>query len=653
MRKRRVLIVAAVAATMVFSTTAFASEAAEAEPADAAEEEAEESAEEAAPEVLEDEVIVAISEIEYPNIYFDFEDDISEERAAMQIVPDAADIALSVEDENGATGVVIVASAEEGNEDYYLNAMVAGNALIFTGSDDNAITAASSSAAGDLEVEDGKVSIVPAPISAADDSDEIISFEMEDGTNYDVHTRCEMLPNFEITGEGVAAENAGVYSFVVDKVLLRINTDSEILYYRDMNCVGETMAENFATQVTDDGTFYTVFVELREEYRNANGGFSSGFYLVMDDNFTDTDEVTLLANDDANHTHGEGYLDQHEFLVLGPDHYITLSYTPVLATNLPEGVEGIDGGSTGYVWAGIFQEVKDGEILNEINTTDYPFLYESAVEKIDYAGSTDQGTTVVINDEEVPSLADGWMDYVHPNSMDYTLDADGNVDKLLVSMRDQCSVYQFDFASGEIEWILGGKARTLSGYDDYTTIREDDNGTQFTALTYAQHYARYINKNADGTLDGDPVISIFDNQTGDAPFIMAVPVPTLTRTMKVSIDEAAGTAEVFDVIDGPALNELSDKYHIASHCGSVQYDNDNSVTIGWGLHGVIDNIGVYAPEGTITDIGFDDLRQGSRPILTEYDMENNVITYELSVTRNPLIESSEGLFSYRVYKTAE
>ena len=84
-------------------------------------------------------------------------------------------------------------------------------------------------------------------------------------------------------------------------------------------------------------------------------------------------------------------------------------------------------------------------MVNEVNTADYPLLYESAVEKIDYAGSTLDGIEVAVGENTVFSLADGIMDYVHVNSVDYTLDENGDVDKILVSMRDQCAVYQFDF----------------------------------------------------------------------------------------------------------------------------------------------------------------------------------------------------------------
>ena len=224
-------------------------------------------------------------------------------------------------------------------------------------------------------------------------------------------------------------------------------------------------------------------------------------------------------------------------------------------------------------------------------------------------------------------------------------------------MRDQSAVYQYDFSDKAFDWILGGKASTLTGYDEYTSTRTDDNGVPFKALTFGQHYARYCNRNADGTLTGDPVISIFDNQTGIGPFLTTPTFPgapvTNTRTFVASIN--GKTAAVSNVINGRDLNAQTGKYHIASHCGSVDYDKsgDGSALIGWGLHGVIDNIpaipGVGQVDANYPDLG--NLHQGSRPVFSE--VENGNVTFELSVTRNSNITSSEALFSYRTYKTID
>ena len=628
-----------------------AEEPAETEPAA---EEAEAGAEEPAAEPLPVVITCSKDDIVYSNVAFDYSEEIASLMDEIAIVPEAAAIGLTVTDDSGMTGVELVGSLQEDNaEEYYMNAYKAGSTYAFSGQGEAAIVSAESSTAGALEISDGTVSYVPAAIDASAIEDEIITFTMDDGSVYNVHMIPEAFPALTITGEGVAENNTGVYTFALDKFLIRVNTNKELIYFRNVNCAGEVMVENFAPQTFGDTQYYSAFVELNPKYRNANGGYSSGYYLVMDDNFTDIDKLTLFPNEEENHVHGQGYLDQHEFVMIDKDHYLLLSYTCQLVENLPESLEGLDGSSSTYVWSGIMQEIKDGKIVQEINTSDYPMLYESAVEKIDYANATLDGITVTVGEMEVDSYADGIMDYVHVNSMDYTLKEDGTVDKLLVSMRDQSAVYQFDMATGAIDWILGGKASTLSGYEEFTSDRLDDNGAGFKALTFGQHFARYANKKEDGTVEGNPVVSIFDNQTGMAPFITAVPIPTLTRVFKAEIDEATGTAAILDVIDGTYLNGKTDKYHIASHCGSVQYGADSSVMIGWGLHAVIDNIGPFAPEGTITDIGYDDLRIGSRPIFTDYDMENDVVTFELSGIRNPLEENHEAFFSYRTYKSAK
>lgn len=604
----------------------------------------------------------SIAPIEYSNVYFNYAGQIRKQRANVALVPQEADVPFTVADEKGATGVVLVKASAEADTEYYMNALVAGDKLVIAPKDDATITSVVSDNTENIatKAEDGTWTIVPGALKIENGvvKGEKITVTIADDS-YVINTVSDCIPGLTVGANTVSAENAGVYTMAIDKFMLRINTSGEVVYYRNMLCVGELMAENFQRQETKDGVFYTMFVELNEDFRHAQGGYSSGMYVVMDENYNEIDEVLMLPNSDVNHKHGTGYLDQHEFVVIGKDHYLTLSYTPLRVSNLPEEIKGVDGTSVAYVWAGIFQEVKNGKVVKEINTTDYPLLYESAVEKINYAGSSDEGAIfdLNVNGQVVPTwfLSEGWQDYVHPNSLDYTLKADGSVDKLLVSMRDQSAVYQFDMKSGEIEWILGGKASTLTGYDAYTKTRKDDNGVEFKALTFGQHFARYTNKNADGTVSGNPVISVFDNQTGSAPFLtMPTPYPTLTRVFKAEINEAAKTAKVSDVIDGTYLNTKTDKYHIASHCGSVEYKNVNAVVIGWGLHAVVDNIGPFVPDTAApTDPSYGPLHRGDRPIVSEYDMANDEVTFELSAQRNNNVKSSEALFSYRTYKTAE
>ena len=619
-----------------------------------------------------------VADIDYLNAkqntaqYFDYSEKIAAQMNNYPVNPEAANIDIAAADENGASGVVLTASkTSEG--DYYLNALVAGDKINLTATGDNKVASAVSDKTGDLEVVDGNVSFTPAAIKADTPEDEVITVTMEDGKKYRVHTVNELLPGMDITGTGVKASDAGVYTFALDHFFLRVNTDGELVYYRyipqyevtvdDRSGDAENMAENFAAQDAVDGSrYYTAFIELEPTFRNAMGGFSSGYYLVMDDNYVDIDQATLKANSDEKHYHGQGYLDQHEFVVLGKDHYINLSYTPVLADNLPETVKGLDGGNTAYVWVGIIQEVKDGKVIKEINTGDYPLLYDSAVECINYSESTLDGAPTSIGQQTVQkNFAAGVMDYVHVNSVDYTLDANGNTDKILVSMRDQSAVYQFDFNTGAIDWILGGKASTLKGYEGYTSTRTDDNGVAFQALTFGQHFARYTNKDENGMITGNTQISLFDNHTGIGPFLTSPTYPgaptTQTRTLQVSINEKKGTAKVYNAIKGTDLTDKNGKYHIASHCGSVQYDSDTSVTIGWGLHGVIDNIPAFVPDQARKnlDANYPDiaLKQGCRPVFTDYNMAAGTISFELTPVRNQMnSDSPDALFSYRTYKNA-
>ena len=113
---------------------------------------------------------------------------------------------------------------------------------------------------------DGNVSFTPAAIKADTPEDEVSTVTMEDGKKYRVHTVNELLPGMDITGTGVKASDAGVYTFALDHFFLRVNTDGELVYYRyipqyevtvdDRSGDAENMAENFAAQDAVDGSRY-------------------------------------------------------------------------------------------------------------------------------------------------------------------------------------------------------------------------------------------------------------------------------------------------------------------------------------------------------------------------------------------------------------
>lgn len=583
----------------------------------------------------EKEEVVSAMEIDYANPDFNYEiADLYKSTEFTTPQETASDI-ISVSDANGATGVSLVKSSEEGNTtDYYLNAFVADSKLNINVKSDGDVKVTDNNADGTSEdvpysEKEGVYQAELEPIAVNSDKEETIDVSV-DGQTYTIHVGNDMMPQLETKSDNPAED--GVYSFAVDKFFFRVNTDEEIIYFRDLSCVEDNirpetespleglLAENFkAVDAQEDGQrYYTYFVELRSDMRNSQGGYSSGEYVVMDKNYKEINYVTLMPNEDKNHTHGEGYLDQHEFQLLGKDHWIALSYTGVFVKNLPDGITpNAEGGA--YVHAGIIQEVQDGKVLHEFQTTDYPELMKTAQEETDFDKTTGQPADVTLNGAEAKTIkvwSAGFMDYVHVNSV--AVDPKDN--NLIVSMRNQYAVYKIDRETGAIIWILGGAA-------DQFGITEEQ---QFIG----QHYAAYVNKDV---YDNDSVVSVYDNHT-----VLNPQAEHPTRVLTFTLDESAKKIKSFSAVNGKDLDYFSKDYTIApnsvehwcTHCGSYDVQAKDSQVIGWGLNALM------YPANVTT------------PILTEYNGETQKVTFELIAVRNPAYQSSEIPYSYRVYKNA-
>ena len=162
------------------------------------------------------EVEESVMPIDYRNYYFDFTDQIAQERAAVKMVPDPADIEITASDANDASGVVLVPEfGAEGSGRYYFNALVVGSKVTFTAKDGAKIKEAKSTAAdSDIAVaSDGKTAtFTPQPIKIQPQgllAGETITVVMESGAEYTIPTASESLPVMEVTGKGVADGDAG------------------------------------------------------------------------------------------------------------------------------------------------------------------------------------------------------------------------------------------------------------------------------------------------------------------------------------------------------------------------------------------------------------------------------------------------------------
>ena len=162
----------------------------------------------------------------------------------------------------------------------------------------------------------------------------------------------------------------------------------------------------------------------------------------------------------------EGFpLENHDSIILDDNHYIVSTYFGENVNNIDKKLIGNSTGSR--VIAAIIQEIKDGEVLWQWNSTEHPELYNLSQEHNDYK-----------------NLQNKWADYIHFNSV--TVDPKDN--NLICSFRNIDSILKIERYTGNILWMLGGKG-------DQFGLKEKEKFSR-------QHYARLL---SDGS------ITLFDN----------------------------------------------------------------------------------------------------------------------------------------------
>ena len=596
-------------------------------------------------------------DIQYNNYeYFDYSGAIQAGIKAKSelLVPEAANVPFTVEAANGATGVCVVPSMdEEDTQNVYLNAMVAGQQINVTPAEGYKIVSIDK-CMWQTESFTPKTIIANEPV---DQKIEVLVTKVDkwEPQAYVIHTLPQELPTIEISGTGVSASDAGVYTWQDHGFLLQVNTNKELVYYRDMRSlrgdnpnlnIGDM---NFQPHETAEGMFYTYAVVLGRQ-----GGYCEGYFVVMDKNYEEIDNVTLMANNSPNHKHGEGYLDFHEIRVLGADNYLVMGYNQMLVT-LPDSLKGIeneDGTESAYVWAITIQQQKNGKLVFETCSADFPLFFESSAEGCNYAAAT----------------AASPADYMHCNALDWLEDANGNITKVLVSYRDQESLVQYDVTDGDavtIDWIYSGKASTLllDNYNGNCEMRADDWGHEFLSAEFGQHYCRYVVENG---VKNPNKVSVYDNDTGVAAAPMAFktddPIPTMSRTYWFTIDEK-GQTRMGGIVTAEHMMELNKaanggeytSYYFADHCAGVDYLTPTSVFTGCGLDMVCDFSNESAPK---VDSNYPDLKlySGIHPVLTDYNPQTDEITFEIKCKSGELNDagypkSGPGHYAYRAYKT--
>ncbi len=273
---------------------------------------------------------------------------------------------------------------------------------------------------------------------------------------------------------------------------------------------------DFKKHVVDGETYYSYHDQTGAYDNYGLEGYAPGERVILDEDFNEIKRITFESSDTV--AKGDP-LDGHDFLMIDLNHYILSGYIHDTVFNVP----GYPDGS--QVVYSYLQEVKDGEVVWEVKSTDYPELYALTV--------TDGTPTAADYANEQTNVPD----IIHFNSM--RLDDDGN---LVCSFRHLSTILCLDRTKNDnqILWKLSGAA-------DEFGLTEDEKSS-------CQHYA---------TIEGNR-ITVFDNGNKNG----------LSRVITWQMDASGKGIQLVDV------HSFNGKFSRA--CGSVQHVTGSIYVVGWG-----------------------------------------------------------------------
>lgn len=271
---------------------------------------------------------------------------------------------------------------------------------------------------------------------------------------YYINTLPSDFPEYEVQGQSLYE---GEYYLTTYNnlegpfYLFKLDEKGQIKYYKKT----DQITFDFKKEIIEGEKIYSYLEVVENEMLLKNTSYCPCKLILMNENYEVVKEIRYQNNDE-----NEQPLENHGGLILGNNHYILATLEEI------ELDDGFQNGrySNNKVTNNKIEEVKDGEVLWEFQTINYPELYSYC-------------------DFETVYLSE-YMDYAHYNSC--TIDKnDGN---LICSFRNIDALIKINRTTGELMWILGGK------------------GDQFN-LTEEQKFAK---QHAVEMLD-DGTIILFDN----------------------------------------------------------------------------------------------------------------------------------------------
>lgn len=146
-----------------------------------------------------------------------------------------------------------------------------------------------------------------------------------------------------------------------------MNSLGEILYYK----IHSASISDFKKTIVNGKIRYSYYIEDKEEYNYENVGYAPTKLIVMDENYKIIDIVSCKKYNNV----PEGFpLENHDSIILDDNHYIVSTYFGENVNNIDKKL--IEKSTGSRVVAAIIQEIKDGKVLWQWNSTDHPELYE-------------------------------------------------------------------------------------------------------------------------------------------------------------------------------------------------------------------------------------------------------------------------------------
>lgn len=374
---------------------------------------------------------------------------------------------------------------------------------------------------------EGTVSI-DLPVMSPSEKIEIKYVEISTGTervNY-INTLPPSFNNMQVISN---EPEAGYYYFNVDGYVYKMSTSGNVVYWRMSGGADASLGGNDFKRTEVDGKAYYSFLWGGDSYEYPYlSGVKYGRMqaLVLDENYQYYDHIQYMIPTEKI---GENCrLANVQFNVLGEHHYLLTSYIGKNVENIPLTVPRSNQGVR--VTAAIIQEIKDGQVIFEWDSTDYPELYDLSPDA-DYYNKTDY-----------------WTDYIHLNSV-VTDPSDNN---FILSLGNADTVIKVSRSNGAILWKLGGK--------------EDEFG-----LSKEQKFSRQN----DVRITSDGSITLFDNGVPDKTTDEnGAVVFGQSSVKKFTIDESTKTLVSFEKY------VCDDAYSI--DMGSAQELSNGKYVVGWG-----------------------------------------------------------------------